>query len=192
MQYPVNLNLSGRRCLVVGAGPVALRKTEQLLACGATVTVVAPEVDPAFDRLPVTVRRREYSRDDLTGQQLVITATNVRAVNQQVFDDSNALGLWVNSADDPERCTFTLPATVRRGTLLLTASTGGASPALSSWLRGLLENSFGDEWADVVSDLALERARVHAEGRSTEGLDWAPIIERIISARVGTHTMELR
>jgi precorrin-2 dehydrogenase/sirohydrochlorin ferrochelatase len=117
---------------------------------------------------------------------LVITATGDRAVDQAVYDAAEAHGIWVNSADDPDRCTFTLPATVRRGALLLTASTAGASPALSSWLRRRLESEYGDEWADVVQDLALERARYHAVGQSTEDIDWAPIIDRVLAHRLGT------
>jgi len=185
MQYPVNLNLTGRSCLVVGGGRIALRKVEQLLACGAAVTVIAPEIHPELGTLAVEVRQRGYRSGDVEGFRLVITATGNRAVDQQIYDEADARGIWVNSADDPERCTFTLPATVRRGALLLTASTAGASPALSSWLRRRLEAEFGPEWEGVVQDLALERARVHAAGRSTEAMDWEPVIAAVIAARVG-------
>lgn len=192
MQYPVNLNLHGRPCLVVGAGRIALRKVEQLLAAGAVVTVIAPEVHPDVALLngAVTIKKRVYERRDVTGFRLVITATGDRAVDQAVYDDAEERGIWVNSADDPDRCTFTLPATVRRGPLLLTASTGGASPALSSWLRRRLEQEFGEQWADVVRDLALERARVHDAGRSTEDVDWAPIIERVLAERLGERAVD--
>lgn len=185
MQFPVNLNLDGRPCLVVGAGRIALRKTEQLLECGAAVTVLAPLVHEGFGSLPVSLIAREYRTGDAAGFRLVITATANLAVDQQIYDEAEALGIWVNSADDPDRCAFTLPAVVRRGSLMLTASTGGASPALSSWLRRRLELEFGDEWATVVNDLALERARIHADGLSTEGLDWEPIIARVLADRIG-------
>jgi precorrin-2 dehydrogenase/sirohydrochlorin ferrochelatase len=131
-QFPVNLNLAGKPVLVVGAGRIALRKTEQLLACDATVTVLAPNVHEGFAALPVTVVRREYVSNDVAGYRLVITATANRAVDQLIHDEAEALGIWVNSADDPDRCSFTLPATVRRGELLITISTAGASPARSS------------------------------------------------------------
>lgn len=192
MQYPVNLNLHGRACLVVGAGRIALRKVEQLLTVGAAVTVVAPEIHPDVAALEgsIAIERRAYERRDVIGFRLVITATGDRAVDQAVFDDAEERGIWVNSADDPDRCTFTLPATVRRGPLLLTASTGGASPALSSWLRRRIEQEFGEEWADVVRDLALERARIHDAGESTENIDWSPIIDRVLSARLGTRAVD--
>lgn len=180
-QYPVNLVLTGRRCLVVGGGRVALRKVEGLLACGAAVTVVAPEVVPELDGLAgVTIERRPYEPGEAGtgGYRLVITATDDRSVNQQVHDDADAAGVWVNSADDPDRCTFTLPAVVRRGPLMLTVATGGHSPALSSWLRGRLEDEYGGpEWETLIALLAEERAAIQADGRSTEGLAWQRALE---------------
>ena len=178
MHYPVNLDLNGRACLVVGGGSVAARKVASLVAAGADVTVVAPRVDPAISALTsVTIARREYGRGEAAAYRLVFTATDNPAVNQMVFDDAEAAGVWVNSADDPQRCSFTLPAVVRRGSVLLTASTGAASPALSAWLRGRLEQEFGPELADLAAALAVHRARIHAAGASTEGVDWASTIE---------------
>src|SRR3712207_6396749 len=127
--YPVNLLLDGRPCLVVGGGHIATRKVEGLLACGADVTVIAPEVDAALEALPVAVRRRRYEAGDVAGFRLAIAATDDPAVNKAVFDDAEAAGIWVNSADDPDRCSFTLPSVVRRGPLVLSVSTGGHSPA---------------------------------------------------------------
>lgn len=177
--YPVNLVLSGARCLVVGGGKVARRKVEGLLTCGADVTVVAPEVDAALAAQPVTVERRVYvAGEAATGAyRLVMTATDDRTVNQAVYDDAVAAGIWVNSADDPDRCTFTLPAVVRRGPLLITVSTGGHSPAISSWLRGRLEAEFGPEYEVLVSLLADERAALQSEGRTTEGLAWQKALD---------------
>ncbi|MEY2775655.1 MAG: hypothetical protein RL218_880, partial [Actinomycetota bacterium] len=86
-------------------------------------------------------------------------------------------------ADDPDRCSFTLPAVVRRGSLMVTSSTAGASPALSSWIRARLDEMLDDELADLVADLAAERARVHALGESTEDVNWAPIIEELAAKR---------
>jgi siroheme synthase-like protein len=126
---------------------------------------------------PVQVRRRRYRATDLGGQRLVVTATGDPDVNQRVHDDADAAGLWVNAADDPARCTFTLPAVLRRGAVQVTVSTGGASPALSAWLRRRLEAELGPELAELAEALAERRAALHAAGRSTEELDWAPLIE---------------
>ncbi|NCZ70033.1 MAG: bifunctional precorrin-2 dehydrogenase/sirohydrochlorin ferrochelatase [Acidimicrobiia bacterium] len=181
-QFPVNLNLAGKPVLVVGAGRIALRKTEQLLACDANVTVLAPTVHEGFESLPVNVVRREYASNDVAGFRLVITATANRDVDQLIHDEAEALGIWVNSADDPDRCTFTLPATVRRGELLITISTAGASPALSSYLRARLGEIISPDFARVVDDLAQRRAGFHAQGRSTEDIDWRPIIEEVLAS----------
>ncbi len=181
-QFPINLNLEGRSCLVVGAGRIGLRKTEQLLAAGARVTVVAPEVDGDFAELPVTIHQREFDLSDLDGRRLVITATGNRELDQLIYDTCEERGIWINSADDPDRCAFTLPAVVRRGDLMVTVSTGGNSPALSSWMRQKLEALVGPEFEEVVNELAQERELIHAEGRSTEDIDWKPIIEKIVAS----------
>ena len=181
-QFPINLNLEGRSCLVVGAGRIGLRKTEQLLAAGAIVTVVAPEVVGDFAGLPVTIHQRAFELTDLDGQRLVITATGNRELDQLIYDTCEERGIWINSADDPDRCAFTLPAVVRRGDLMVTVSTGGNSPALSSWMRQKLEALVGPEFEEVVNELAHERELIHAEGRSTEDIDWKPIIEKIVAS----------
>jgi precorrin-2 dehydrogenase / sirohydrochlorin ferrochelatase len=179
--YPVNLVVAARPCLVVGAGPVGARKAEGLAACGARVTLVAPALAAEADRLVtsgvVAVERRRYRSGEAADYWLVVTATDDPAVNQAVYDDAVAAGVWVNSADDPARCTFTLPAVHRQRPVLVTASTGGASPALACWLRDLLASHVGPELADLADRLAAERARVHAGGGSTEGRDWTDVIE---------------
>lgn len=181
MQFPVNLNLVGRPVLVVGGGRIALRKVQQLLAAGGDVTVIAPDIVDDLADLPVTVVRRRYEPGDAAAYRLVITATGDMTVDQQIYDECEAAGVWVNSADDPDRCAFTLPATLRRGSLMITVSTGGASPALASWMRSHLEMAITEEYADVVARLALERARIHANGESTEDVDWQPIIASVMS-----------
>ena len=181
MQFPVNLNLHGRPVLVVGGGRIALRKVEQLLMADAEVTVLSPMFVDEFSFLPVTLVQREYASGDIDAFRLVITATGNMPVNQQIFDECEAKGIWINSADDPDRCAFTLPAALRRGDLMVTVSTGGASPALASWLRSHLELSIVPEFEEVVSRLAIERARIHDEGESTENVQWQPIIAGVMA-----------
>jgi precorrin-2 dehydrogenase/sirohydrochlorin ferrochelatase len=181
MQFPVNLNLHGRPVLVVGGGRIAYRKVEQLLMADAEVTVLSPMFVDEFHSLPVTLVQREYASGDIDAFRLVITATGNTPVNQQIFDECEAKGIWINSADDPDRCAFTLPAALRRGDLMVTVSTGGASPALASWLRSHLELSIVPEFEEVVSRLAVERARIHAQGESTENVQWQPIIAGVMA-----------
>lgn len=180
-QYPANLVLDGRRVLVVGAGAVAARKVEGLLACGADVTVVAPavgaEVQALADADRVRLEPRPYRTDDLDGAWLAVTATDDPAVNRAVFDDGEARRVWVNAADDPRSCSFTLPSVVRQGPVMVTVATGGHSPALATWLRRHVAGELGPEYAVLARLLAEARAELQAEGRSTEGLNWLSAID---------------
>jgi precorrin-2 dehydrogenase / sirohydrochlorin ferrochelatase len=177
-QYPVNLVLDGRRCLVVGGGKVALRKVEGLLACGGRVTVVAPRINPDLRALSgVMIEERPWRPEDMDGMWLVIAATDDPSVNRAVYDAGQRAGVWVNGADDPANCSFTLPSVVRRGDLQVTVSTGGRSPALSTWLRRRLEGEIGPEYAVLLDLLATERDGLKAAGVSTEGLDWRSALD---------------
>jgi siroheme synthase-like protein len=122
----------------------------------------------------LTVERRPYAPGEAKPPyRLVLTATNDTATNQRVHDDADANGVWVNSADDPERCTFTLPAIVRNGDLTLTVATNGRSPALAAHLKQRLADDYGgDDYATLLDLLHEARRALHTEGRSTEGLDW--------------------
>ena len=178
MQYPVNLELDGRPCLVIGGGRVAVRKVEGLLACGGRVKVVAPRLDPALvDRPGVTCEERAWEPGDLVGVWLVIAATDDPEVNRAVYEAGERAGIWVNGADDPANCSVTLPSDVRRGDLQVAVSTGGRSPALASWLRRRIEAEIGPEYEVLLDLLATEREGLKAAGRSTEGLDWQSALD---------------
>jgi len=180
-QYPANLVLEGRRVLVVGAGAVAARKVDGLLACGADVVVVAPAVGPAIRALAesgrVWLQERAYRTDDLDGVWLAVTATDDVQVNQAVFSDGEARRIWVNAADDPASCSFTLPSVVRQGPIMVTVATGGHSPALATWLSRHVAGELGPEYAQLAVILAEARAGLKADGRSTEGLNWLLAID---------------
>jgi precorrin-2 dehydrogenase/sirohydrochlorin ferrochelatase len=172
--YPIMLELAGVPVLVVGGGVVALRKVEGLLKASAEVTVVAPSIVDAVHALPVRVVCRSYEIGDLDTVRLVITATDDPAVNAAVAADATSRGIWVNSADDPANCTFTLPAVARDGAVTVAVSTGGASPALASHLRGEIEGWLAEIGAaGAAVTLAAQRSELHAEGVSTESIDWA-------------------
>ena len=168
--YPVQLRIQGRQALVVGAGNIAVRKIQGLLRAGAEVTVIAPWIHPLISALPVDIVERTYLDGEAGNYQLVITCTDDRLVNHQVFRDSDAAGVWVNSADDPVNCSFILPAVARQGDLTLTISTNGKSPAMATWLRRRFEAEF-DERYDRLMDLLVE---VRAEARSVLGTSEVP------------------
>lgn len=175
--YPVNLVVQGRLCLVVGGGRVAARKAEGLMRAGADVRVVAPSISPDMEALGVPADERDYASADLRGCWLVITATDDPEVNARVAADAGEAGIWVNSADDPANCTFTLPAVARRGPIVATFSTGGHSPALATWLRSRFEAELGPEYDTLLEVLAEARTEIQASGRPTEGLDWQKALD---------------
>ena len=153
--YMACVDVEGRDCLVVGGGRVALEKADGLLACGAHVTIVAPEICDELRGRPVSIVLRRFVDGDVDGRLLVIAATSDREVNRTVSSAAAGRATLCNVADDPELCSFILPAVVRRDPILVGVSTGGASPALAQRLR--------DDVADLVSPRHAELARqLHA------------------------------
>jgi precorrin-2 dehydrogenase/sirohydrochlorin ferrochelatase len=179
--YPANLVVDGRRCVVVGAGRIAARKIAALLDAGADVFVVAPEVGTEVqawaDAGRLTLAARPFSPDDLEGAWLVTTATGVPAVDHAVFEAGEARRLWVNSADDPTNCSFTLMSLVRQGDLVVSVGTGGRSPALAAWLRRRIGEELGPEYATLLDVLSEARDEVRAAGRSSEEPDWQSALD---------------
>jgi precorrin-2 dehydrogenase / sirohydrochlorin ferrochelatase len=155
--YPIFLDLTGRRCVVVGGGAVAGRKARKLLQAQADVVVVSPEVSAELESVAAEVRKRPYEAGDLAGAYLAFAATDSREVNAAVAREARDLGIPVNVADEPDDGDFALPSTLRRGKLQVSVSTGGASPTLARRIRDQLEDLFGPEWSGLVEELARAR-----------------------------------
>ena len=137
---PVFLNLKGKKCLVVGGGEVAVRKASVLLQAGAVVKIVAPELNKSFELPPGSVHIAErFQPAHLDGMMLATAATDDAAVNEQVSREAKQRNIPVNVVDNPELCSFIMPAILDRSPLLVAFSTGGASPVFSRLLRGQLE-----------------------------------------------------
>ena len=177
--YPANLLLAGQPVLVVGGGPVAARKVEALLQAGARVTVVAPAAATAIAEQPeVGWLRRRYQPPEAGSYRLVVTATNDPAVNAQVARDCEAANVFVNSADDPANCTFTLPSVARRGHLQVTVSTDGRSPALARWLRRRIEREIDSGYTKLLELLAETRAEAKTALGTSEQPGWEAALDR--------------
>jgi siroheme synthase-like protein len=174
--YPANLVLAGRRCVVVGAGRIAARKIDGLLAAGADVHVVAPDAGPEVrawaDEGRLRLSERRFQPADLDGAWLATAATGDPAVDHAVYEAGEVRRIFVNSADDPANCSFTLMSLVRRGDLVVSIGTGGRSPALAAWLRRRLEAELGPEYETLLELLAHAREELRASGASTEDRDW--------------------
>ena len=162
--YPVNLNITDMLCLVLGGGAVALRKTKSLLAGGARIRVISPEVHPELSVLAQNEEiewfERRFVEGDLRGVFLVFAATNNHEVQALVAEEAAKYSVLMNSADDPRNSDFHVPAHFRRGRMLVTVSTGGSSPALAKKIKQRLELELAPEYEFVVELLSLIRDKI--------------------------------
>ena len=189
--YPVLLDLGGRRCVMIGGGLVAERRVDALLATGAHVSVISPRLTRTLAALAAEGRiahePRAYREGDLAGAELAFVATDAGEVNAAVAAEARERGIWLNAADDPARCTFILPALVRRGDLTVAVATGGSSPALARAIRAELETYLTDDYATLASIAAEARRELRAAGRPVTAEAWqralGPEVRRLIVER---------
>ena len=166
--FPIFLKLTGRPCLVIGAGNLAESKIESLRAAHAKVTVIAPQATPKILDLAasgeLTFLKRQYAPGDVQNYFLVVTATNVPSLNRAVYHEAVANNIICNAVDDPPFCDFYFPSVVRRGDLQIAISTAGASPALAQKLRKEINEQLPLDTGDWLTDLGnLRREVVAAE-----------------------------
>ena len=167
--FPVFLKLTGRRVLLVGGGPVAAGKLAGLLADGALVTVVAPEIRPELQQPGVTIAKRAFEPADLDGAWYVVAAAPPE-INKQVLDAAEHRQVFVNAVDDPAHASAYAGSVVRRAGVTIAFSTDGRAPALAGLLREALDAWLPadlDEWM-VASDAARrewKRGRVPMDER---------------------------
>lgn len=184
--FPIQLDIRGRACLVVGGGGVGTRKAKSLIACGGRVTVVSPAVTGELRDLAAAgalrLLQREYDGEDLPGMFLVMGATDDQMLNRRVRSDAERLKILCNIADRPEQCDFILPAVVQRGDLVVTVSTSGRSPALAKKLRQDLQAQFGDEYSVFLDLMGAIRKRLLAEAHAPE--EHQPIFERLVHSDI--------
>jgi precorrin-2 dehydrogenase/sirohydrochlorin ferrochelatase len=139
IDYPVCLRLRGKRVLLIGAGTIAEGRALQLIETGARLRMIAPTATATLRRLAaegqLELLERPYAPGDLPGHALVFVATDDRRVSEAVAEEAHALGIWLNAADEPDLCDFTLPSIGRRGPITVAVSTNGLAPALARNLR---------------------------------------------------------
>lgn len=185
---PVQLDVHGRRCVVVGAGSVGARRAATLVAAGADVVAVAPEavasLTAAAAEGSLRWEQREFVPDDLDGAFLVVAASGVAAVDEAVSAAASERGVLVNRADRAERGDLAFPAVVRRGPLRVAVSTGAAAPAVTRLVAELLDSQLdqllGMGAADLqalVDVVAEVRAQVGATGVTQRPLDWRSALD---------------
>ncbi len=179
--YPIFLNISGRRCVVVGGGQVALRKVTTLLEHRAVVEVISPDLCAGLSQLAekgeIGVFQREYQSGDLEGAVIAIAATDDRNTNLAVAKEARARAVLVNVVDDAGNSDFIAPAYVRRGDVTIAVSTAGRSPALARKIRTKLEKDFGEEYASLAGLLGEVRSEVKRQGIKIDGDAWQEALD---------------
>jgi precorrin-2 dehydrogenase / sirohydrochlorin ferrochelatase len=175
---PVVLQLAGARCLVVGGGRVGARRARELAASGASVTVVAPEIDPALAEL-AECRFRPYRPGEASSYHLVVAATGVAATDRTVVADALAAGVLVSSADATHPGNVTLPAVHRDGAVTVAVSTGGLSPALAVWLRSRIASSLGPGLEELAELASEARETLRRTGAPAGSVDWDSAFDEV-------------
>jgi precorrin-2 dehydrogenase/sirohydrochlorin ferrochelatase len=160
------LKLEGRQVLVVGAGKIGEPKIAGLLDTGARIRVVSLDATPLVREWArdgkLELELRAFAADDLNGAFLAVVATNLRNLNERVYQEAQRRGVLCNVVDVPDLCDFFYPAVVRRGDLQIAVSTAGRSPSLAQKIRQQIEKQFGPGYAAWVAELGETRNRILA------------------------------
>jgi precorrin-2 dehydrogenase / sirohydrochlorin ferrochelatase len=181
--YIACLKLTGRRCVVVGGGPIGLEKVEGLLACDGKVTLIAPRAVPELEQLAregsIEWIQREYETPDLDRTFIAIAATDDTDLNIKVYEDAERRAMLVNIVDVPPLCNFILPAIVRTGPLAIAISTAGASPALAKRIKAQVAEEYGEPYARLA--VLLNEVRGWAKGTLPTYQDRKAFFEGIVN-----------
>lgn len=156
--FPFCIDISGKKCVIVGGGSVALRKAEKLLDFGADITVVAPKISRCFEDMPVTFIRREFAVSDIDDAFMVIYAADDKALAEDIRRVCTEKKIMLNSVDDKENCSFIFPSIVQKDNITISISTGGTSPVFAKHLKERID--------ELLDEHTLEIAAVMSEYRN--------------------------
>ncbi len=186
---PVFQKVKGRLCLVVGGGSIGTRKAGVLLEAGAKVRMVAPQIDDELkSKANVEAVVARFEEKHLDGVMLVIAATNDRSVNKQVSELAQARNIPVNAVDDPELCSFIMPAIMDRSPLMVAFSSGGASPVLTRMMRGKLETVIPQNYSRLAAfaERFRELVKTKVTNPAKRRIFWENALDGVIAEKVLT------
>ncbi len=173
--FPFYIDIKGRKCMIIGGGRVALRKAEKLLGFHCDITVVAPEICPELEELPVRKLHRAFQDSDLEGAFMAIAATEDSALNTHIAELCRVRNIHINSVDDIENCSFIFPALVHERDITVGISTGGTSPVFAKHLRMLIEDELNDHYLAIAELLKNYRpivmCRFDSEKKRKEAME---------------------
>jgi len=174
--YPVMLNMSGKLAVIIGGGDVAVRKLLDSIDAGADIKIISPEFNDDIIKTSesfkdrVVLVKRKYEKNDLNGAMLVFSATNNPDVNREIFNEAKEKNILINAVDDPPNCSFYIPSFIRKGDLLLSISTSGASPAMAARLRREMEQHIPENIEIILERLNKARTLLK-EDKNFSGLN---------------------
>jgi uroporphyrin-III C-methyltransferase/precorrin-2 dehydrogenase/sirohydrochlorin ferrochelatase len=200
---PIFLAITGKKCLVVGAGSIAARKAELLHKAGGKLCIVAPEIGVALRDLAfiqeIELSRRTFVESDLDDAVCVIAATDDKDLNRDISRLAQARGIAVNVVDNPELCSFIMPSMIERGPIQIAISTGGVSPVLARMLRSRLESTIPGAYGDLATlaeefRLNVKQAlpNVDARRRFWESILDGPVAELVFSGKIAVARKRLQ
>jgi len=168
--FPIFLDMSGKKAVVLGGGIVAQRKIETLLECGAVVHVISKSLTPELQNLhkngEITFLATKFEDHYLEDAFILIIATDDSDLNRKVSEIAKQRNILVNAVDQPEECSFIVPSVIKRGDLFIAISTSGKSPALAKKIRESLEDRFGKEYGYFLNMMGRVRKELLSSGRS--------------------------
>jgi siroheme synthase-like protein len=179
--YPIFLNISGKRCVIIGGGQVSLRKVKALLEHRASIEVISPDACPELNKLAkdgkISMLPRRYRAGDLKDAFIAIATTSDRGINFEIAREAQRKSVLVNVVDDQENSDFIAPSYIRRGDITIAVSTAGRSPALARKIRNRLEKDFGDEYASLARLTDEVRAEIKRQGIKVDGDGWQEALD---------------
>lgn len=162
--FPIFLKLQDKQCLVVGGGTIAARKTRHLLAAGAKIIVVAPDIEGSLNKLKQSGKiehlAQQYDETCLQDMELVVAATNNEQLNSTIAEQCSQKKILINAVDNPESGSFIMPSVIDRSPVIVAVSTGGASPILARLLRTRLESLVPSSYGKLATLISSFRDKV--------------------------------
>lgn len=161
--FPFFVDVENQNCLVVGGGVVALRKIEKLLPFNPNITVVSPKVHKEILSIEnINIIKRKFDFNDLKEKSFVITATDDKVLNKEIYNSCKENNIPVNTVDDKDNCSFIFPALARNNGVTVAISTSGKSPIYAKYLRKKIESLIRDS-ESIVDNLSKYREKIKNE-----------------------------
>ncbi|MCD7741658.1 MAG: bifunctional precorrin-2 dehydrogenase/sirohydrochlorin ferrochelatase [Ruminococcus sp.] len=161
--FPFFIDIEDKKILIVGGGDVAFRKAQKLMEFGAKIEIVAKDICENFNKLDVSLTKREFLDRDIENTFCVIAATNDKQLNEHIYRLCKAENIPINTVDDKDKCSFIFPAISKKGDITAAVSTNGKSPYAASFLRSEIDDILTDRKVFAVEALGENREKIQSK-----------------------------